>query len=185
MKSRWARARARAVCWSVVVGVFGNLSLCLAADAGAPPGDEAKAQAVSATPVSASALAAPRPLRQGVFRFSTYPAAWTAAQETNRPILVYACSPSCPHCVKMLRETYKSQGVAEFVGSSFESVYIDRSEQPDMAAKLHLRIFPTTIVVSPNNQVIDVIEGYVDAQTLQRRLQTTLAAHQGDATQTR
>lgn len=126
------------------------------------------------------AAPAPRPLRHGVFRFNTYPAAWTAAQKTNRPILVYACSPSCPNCVRMLGETYRTPRVSRFVSDSFETVYVDRSEQPEMVAKLHLRWFPTTLVVSPNNKVIDVIEGYVDAETLERRLQITLASQQAE-----
>jgi hypothetical protein len=57
-------------------------------------------------------------------------------------------------------------------------VYVDRAEQPEMTAKLRIRYFPTTIVVGPNNQVLDVIEGYVDSKTLSQRLQTSMAAHE-------
>jgi thioredoxin-like negative regulator of GroEL len=143
-----------------------------------------------ATPVSVAAPAmeapaeAPAALRYGVFRFSSYPLAWTAAQKTNRPILVFVTSPSCPHCTRMLGETYRQAGVSRFVADSFETVIVDRFEQPALAAKLHVRLFPTTIVVAPNNKVIDVIEGYVDGATFSRRLQTTLAA-QSSTVQTR
>lgn len=116
------------------------------------------------------------PLRHGVFRFTSYPAAWTAAQKSNRPILVFVTSRSCPHCSKMLGETYQATLVKQFVGESFETVLVDRSEQPALAAKLHVRWFPTTLVVGPDNQVIDMIEGYVDPAAFSRRLQTTLAA---------
>jgi thioredoxin-like negative regulator of GroEL len=126
----------------------------------------------------------PAPLRHGVFRFTSYPAAWTAAQETNRPILVFVTSGSCPHCSRMLDETYQASRVKEFVGDSFETVFVDRSEQPALAAKLHVRWFPTTLVVGPDNQVMDIIEGYVDPAAFSRRLQTTLAAHAAE-TQTR
>ena len=143
------------------------------------PQDQSSAPtgAIAETTRTTVDASAPRPLRHGVFRFNTYPAAWTAAQKTNRPILVYACSPACPNCVRMLGETYQTERVQQFVSGSFETVFIDRFEQPDMAAKLHLRWFPTTLIVSPSNKVIDVIEGYVDAATLERRLQTSLAAH--------
>jgi thioredoxin-related protein len=111
-----------------------------------------------------------------VFRFTSYPAAWTAAQKSNRPILVFVTSSSCSHCSKMLGETYQASLVKQFVGDSFETVLVDRSEQPALAAKLHVRWFPTTLVVGPDNQVMDIIEGYVDPVAFSRRLQTTLAA---------
>jgi thioredoxin-like negative regulator of GroEL len=123
-------------------------------------------------------------LRHGVFKFSSYPAAWTSAQESNRPILVFATSANCPHCTRMISEAYRAPQVSRFLNDSFETVYVNRAEQPDLAAKLKIRWFPTTIVVGPNNQVLDVIEGYVDSKTLAQRLQTTMATHAA-ATQTR
>lgn len=130
-------------------------------------------------PRTASLTTAATPLlRHGVFRFASYPDAWTAAQESNRPILVYATAPNCPHCVRMINETFAASPVKRLAVESFETVYVDRAEQPDLAAKLKIRYFPTTIVVAPNNQVLDVIEGYVDAPTLNQRLKTSFAAHQ-------
>ena len=123
-------------------------------------------------------------LRHGIFKHSSYPAAWTSAQSTNRPILVFATSTNCPHCTRMVGETYRAAQVSRFLNDSFETVYVSRAEQPELTAKLKIRLFPTTIVVGPNNQVLDVIEGYVDSKTFAQRLQTTMAAHAA-ATQTR
>jgi thioredoxin-like negative regulator of GroEL len=130
-------------------------------------------------PRTASLTTAAKPLlRHGVFRFTSYPQAWTAAQESNRPILVYATAPNCPHCVRMISETFAASPVKRLATDSFETVYVDRAEQPELAAKLKIRYFPTTIVVAPNHQVRDVIEGYGDATTLNQRLKTSFAAHQ-------
>jgi len=154
-------------------------------------GAATEAQSVSTSvqpapaPVAACPAPAQLPLRHGVFRFSSYPDAWRAAQKTNRPILVFATSPSCPHCTRMLGETYQLGQVKQFVTTSFETVIVDRFEQPELAARLKVRWYPTTLVVAPNNKVIDVIEGYVDPATFARRLQTTLAAQQSAAVQTR
>jgi hypothetical protein len=141
-------------------------------------GERATPQPTGASVAVAPAAAAPVVrLRHGVFKYTSYPAAWTSAQSTNRPILVFATSANCPHCVRMIGETYRSPQMSRFVNDSFETVYVNRSEQPELAAKLKIRWFPTTIVVGPNNQVLDVIEGYVDAKTLAQRLQTTVALH--------
>jgi thiol-disulfide isomerase/thioredoxin len=139
----------------------------------------------SPSPVAACPAPRPLPLRHGVFRFTSYPDAWRAAQKTNRPILVFATSPSCLHCTRMIGETYQAAYVKQFVTASFETVVVDRFEQPELAAKLKVRWYPTTLVVAPNNKVVDIIEGYVDPATFARRLQTTLAAQQSAAVQTR
>jgi len=147
------------------------------------------AAAATSTPEEAPPAAAVKiksaPLRHGVFRYTSYPAAWTAAQESGRPILVYVTSHSCPHCTRMLGETYQRASLRTFVTGSFETVFVDRAEQPELTQKLHVRLFPTTVVVGPNNKVIDVIEGYVDASAFSRRLQTSLAANAAEETQTR
>ncbi|HEX6962974.1 MAG TPA: thioredoxin family protein [Lacipirellula sp.] len=138
----------------------------------------AAASAPAAMPITPPAAKAPLRLRHGVFKFSSYPAAWTSAQSSNRLILVFATSHNCPHCVRMINETFQAGQVRDYVNDSFETVYVNRSEQPELSAKLKVRWFPTTLIVGPNNQVLDVIEGYVDARTFSRRLRTTVAAHQ-------
>jgi thioredoxin-like negative regulator of GroEL len=155
---------------SIAVRLAAVLAISLSV-AGSAPAEEA--------PRTASLTTAAKPLlRHGVFRFTSYPQAWTAAQESNRPILVYATAPNCPHCVRMISETFAASPVKRLATDSFETVYVDRAEQPELAAKLKIRYFPTTIVVAPNNQVLDVIEGYVDAATLNQRLKTSFAAHE-------
>lgn len=146
------------------------LALCLSA---APTLRAEEAPHAAALTTSAKPL-----LRHGIFRFTSYPAAWTAAQESNRPILVYATAPNCPHCVRMIKETYGTSSVKQLAVESFETVYVDRAEQPELAAKLKIRYFPSTIIVAPNNEVLDVVEGYVDAATLKQRMQTSFAAHE-------
>jgi thioredoxin-like negative regulator of GroEL len=144
------------------------------------------ADGVTAGPklVKAPATEAKAAMRHGVFRYTNYGAAWTSAQKSNRPILVFATAPSCPHCVRMIGESYQSPQIKQFVNESFETVYVDRAEQPALTAKMNVKWFPTTVIVGPNNQVIDVIEGYVDSKTLAQRLQTSVAANK-EATQKR
>lgn len=159
-----------------VMALVAASATCSARGGDAKP-QAAEEQAASATPPVVR-------LRHGVFKYSSYPTAWTSAQSTNRPILVFATSTNCPHCTRMVGETYRAPQVSRFLNDSFETVYVSRSEQPELAAKLKIRLFPTTIVVGPNNQVLDVIEGYVDSKTFAQRLQTTMAAHAA-TTQTR
>jgi thioredoxin-related protein len=119
------------------------------------------------------------------FRHTSYPAAWTAAQESNRPILVYVTMPQCPHCTLMLQKTYEQPEVDELVKGSFETVQAGRYTHATLISKLHVRWYPTTVLVGPNNKVLDMIEGYVDANTFRRRLQLGIASAHSTQTQTR
>ena len=144
-------------------------------DAQAPPGavcessDEGHEAAVPAKQ--------PTPRIHGIFRHTSYPAAWTAAQKTKRPILVYVTSSSCPHCVQMIEQTYKRPAIKQVMHQQFETVYVDRGRQPKLVQQLRVRWFPTTIVVAADNKVLDKIEGYVAASAFAERLETQLAIH--------
>jgi thiol-disulfide isomerase/thioredoxin len=139
-------------------------------------------QTSSSPPWASAAVVHDVPLREGVFRHSRYPAAWRAAQQSGRLILVYVTSTRCPHCVRMVEKTYRDEAVRASVAESFEAVYVDRATQPELVAKLGVQIFPTTVIVSPSNQVLDVMTGYVDAATFHQRLQAKLAANSATVT---
>ncbi|MCG8449286.1 MAG: thioredoxin family protein [Pirellulales bacterium] len=111
-----------------------------------------------------------------LFRHSSYPAAWKAAQKTNRPILVYVCMPNCPHCTKMVEQTYELPHVGQLVSGSFETIHASRFTHANLVKKLKIKWYPTTVLVGPNNKVLDMIEGYVDAKSFRKRLQGGLAS---------
>jgi hypothetical protein len=119
-----------------------------------------------------------------LFKHESYPAAWTASQESNRPILVYVTMPQCPHCTKMIDGTYGCKEVDELVKESFETLQASRYTHATLVSKLHVRWYPTTVLVGSNNKVLDMIEGYVDANTFKRRLQLGIASANSSATAT-
>jgi len=136
--------------------------------------------AETATVVSASV----QKKKASLFRHRSYPAAWTAAQESNRPILIYVTMPQCPHCVKMIEQTFKRPAVGKLVSGSFETICADRYTHAKLVEKLQVKWYPTTVLVTPNNKVLDVIEGYVEPAKFKQQLQTGLAAA-GPSSQTR
>ena len=114
----------------------------------------------------------PRPL----FQHATYPDAWRAAQKSNRPILVYVSMPNCPYCVKMKQQVYQLPHVKQLVSSSFETIRVGRYTHADLVRKLRIKWYPTTVLVGPNNKILDVIEGYAEANQFRQRLHTGIAS---------
>lgn len=113
---------------------------------------------------------------RALFQHATYPAAWKAAQQSNRPILVFVSMPKCHYCVKMKQQVLCLPHVKQLVAESFETISADRSTHGALVQQLQVKWYPTTVLVGPNNKVIDVIEGYANANEFQQRLQTGLAS---------
>ena len=135
-------------------------------------------------PAQTVSTALPARNNERLFQHASYPDALTAAQKSNRPILLYVTMPGCPHCNKMMEETYHLPNVEQMVSQSFESVCVSRQTHPTLVKSLKVKWYPTTVLVGTNNKVVDVIEGYVDAKTFQRRLKVGLASADS-STQTR
>lgn len=176
------RSVTRTTRWFAYAALFCPAAACRA-DSPTPPSVAAPvavqvAEVSAPAPLVVAAQDAPR------FKHDSYPTAWTAAQESNRPILVYVSMPQCPHCSKMLEETYGQSDVDEIVKGSFETLQASRYTHAALISKLHVRWYPTTVLVGSNNKVLDMIEGYVDANTFKRRLQMGIASA-NTATQTR
>lgn len=129
------------------------------------------AEAPTIEPTAELPPAKPRAL----FQHTTYPDAWRAAQKSNRPILVFVSMPNCHYCVKMADQVYCRPHVKELVSGSFETIKAGRYTHAKLVEKLHIKWYPTTVLVGPNNKVLDVIEGYSDEKQFRQRLQTGLA----------
>ena len=180
------RTMTRTTRWFAIVTLLGPVAICSAESpttSEQTPAAEAQAVEVAETPASEDAIPAVVDIKDlPRFKHESYPDAWTAAQESNRPILVYVAMPQCPHCTKMLDETYEQAEVDELVKGSFETLQAGRYTHATLVSKLHVRWYPTTVLVSSNNKVLDMIEGYVDANTFKRRLQLGIASAKGSST---
>ena len=160
--------------WGAALAVLAHTA-ALAAET-EPPAAVVTVIEQAAPPLGAPTTVHPDAKPAPLFQHATYPGAWTAAQKSNRPILVYVSMPNCPHCVKMVNSTYHKPKVEQLVASSFETIKVDRYTHATLVSKLHIKWYPTTVLVGPNNKILDVIEGYVGPKEFQQRLQTGLAS---------
>ncbi|MCA9235760.1 MAG: thioredoxin family protein [Planctomycetales bacterium] len=105
-----------------------------------------------------------------LFRHATVNHAWAATQKTRRPMLVFVTSDHCIFCKKMLRETFAHPQIGRGVAGYSEPVVLDASESPELAKKLGIRAYPTTLVISYDNQLLHKVEGFVEPQEFAQRL---------------
>jgi thioredoxin-related protein len=96
--------------------------------------------------------------------------AWKKAVHEKRPLLVYVAMDGCAFCRKLEKDTLSSPQIAEMVGSGFVAAKLDGPKDPKLAKRLGVRAYPTLVIISPENKVLDSISGYVEADELINRL---------------
>lgn len=123
-----------------------------------------------------------------LFTYESVEQGWKAAVAAKRPLLVMFTSNNCPHCERMLGETYADPAIRRRLSAHAETVLAHAGENRDLIARLGVRGFPTTIIVDREGQIVDAIEGYLTPIEFTRRVArwigpeaTASAAQAGDS----
>lgn len=125
--------------------------------------------------VSAQSIQDPFVNRSRLFAHADIEQAWQSAVEKNKPLLVMFTSDHCAYCQKMLSETYGHPLIRRLLTSKAETVLAHAEDYDVLIKRLGIRGFPTTLLVSPQGEVLDVMEGYVDPQEFAKRVNPLLA----------
>ncbi len=98
------------------------------------------------------------------------PAAWKSMRDEGRPMLLFVTMDGCHHCRRMEAQTYRDERVVGRIRSSFVAAAINGPRQPEVARRLGVRVYPTTLIISPEFRVLESIRGYVPPEELTARL---------------
>jgi protein disulfide-isomerase len=101
---------------------------------------------------------------------SNVDSAWKSAKVVQQPLLLFVTSDDCLYCRKMEAETYTHREVVSRVSKVFVATTAKGSEIPGLVNKLGIRVYPTTVIISPDAQVIDAMSGFVSASEMASRL---------------
>jgi thioredoxin-related protein len=95
---------------------------------------------------------------------------WKSAVAAKKPLLVMFTSDGCMFCEKMLSETYRHPAIERMLVGHAETVLAHSRDYKALAKKLGVRGYPSTLLVSPEGEVLDFMEGYVDARAFADRV---------------
>jgi uncharacterized protein YyaL (SSP411 family) len=114
--------------------------------------------------------------------------AWKIAQAHDRPLVVFLALGGCAYCHKMEHETWRDPRVAEQIKENFVASRVNASSDPTLVERLKVDLYPCTVIISPDNKVLDTLRGYVPADEVHRRLHliarqrlASKASHDGSA----
>ena len=97
--------------------------------------------------------------------------AWEKTQKEKRLLLLYLEAPQCQWCDVMKRNTYCHPQVAQVINRSFVPIVVQHHEATGLIEKLGIRSYPTTLVISPDQKVLDQMTGYLEAEPFRQRLE--------------
>ena len=89
----------------------------------------------------------------------------------HRPLLVYFESSNCVFCRKLEHTTWSDARVAARVAAGFVPLRINSRRSAELVRQLGVKVFPTTLVVSPEGLVLGRQSGYLDATAMLNYLQ--------------
>jgi YHS domain-containing protein/thiol-disulfide isomerase/thioredoxin len=94
----------------------------------------------------------------------------TESQKTGKPILITFTASWCHYCHKLLDETFTDQKVIARVNEYFVPVVLDADENERAVQLLGIEAFPSTVVISPELNVLGRIRGFHPALQMAQQL---------------
>ncbi|MEM7316040.1 MAG: thioredoxin family protein [Planctomycetota bacterium] len=104
------------------------------------------------------------------FTHKNLKSALEASKERKVPALVVVSMNNCHFCDKLQDKTLNDDSVRQMIAEKFESVVIKKENHEEWVSKKDVNIYPTTLVVSPNGEVLDHIKGFVKPADMRARL---------------
>lgn len=113
-----------------------------------------------------------KPMEQPValFQQGNLESAKQTAAENDRHLVVFASMEQCSFCSKMTQTTFSNKGVVSLLGENFETVGIKKETHSEFVSRHEINIYPSTLVFSPEGNLLAKIDGYVDAAEFTARL---------------
>jgi protein disulfide-isomerase len=114
--------------------------------------------------VASSAVCAAEP--SGKNWHHDWDSAWDASQAEGRPILIFVTKKCCFYCDKMRNDTYGNSSVLDDIDRDFVPLTIDSDRYPDIVSKYNVRLFPTTVIIGSDAEVIGTKAGYMGPEQM-------------------
>ncbi len=126
---------------------------------------------------TARRTAARQKTQKTLFKHATVEQAWKKAVITKKPLLVMFTSDGCLYCTKMMNETYYHPTVERMLSQNTETVVAHANDYRGLVKKLGIRGYPSTVLISPEGEVLDFMVGYVEAKVFAERIYPLLQKH--------
>lgn len=92
------------------------------------------------------------------------------ARDGGQPMLIRITASWCGYCHKMKAETFANPGIQRDLVRGFVTVELDADKNKELVQRLGIQSLPTTIILTPDMQIAERMEGFRTADQLQAKL---------------
>jgi len=103
------------------------------------------------------------------------------AKALKRPLLVVVTTKACVACSQLKNTTLKDEQVVSQIRRSFVPATADAAKYPELMKSLRIASYPTTLIITPDRRVTDVIIGCVPPEHMQQRLRKATQVRVGQS----
>jgi protein disulfide-isomerase len=96
------------------------------------------------------------------------------AREQDRPILIVFSAKWCTFCHKLLREVGADKRLAAYITANFIPTMLDFDQETRIAKVLEVESLPTTVVLSPQVDLLLQKPGYMKLDVFRKTLETAM-----------
>ena len=119
----------------------------------------------------------PAPMRSpGIFSQTSIEKGWQSAVQQQQPMLVMFTSENCRYCKKMLAETYGHPVIRQMLAANTQTVLAHADDYQSLVKRLGIRGYPSSVLLSPQGDVLDFMQGYVPPKEFAQRIGPLLQA---------
>lgn len=97
-------------------------------------------------------------------------AAWKDARQRQRPLLVFITTSGCRYCTLMQNTTFADPEVAKIIEQGFVPAAVDAGSVAWLVRKQNVKSYPTTLIITPEAEVVDHMKGYLKPSEIKPRL---------------
>lgn len=92
------------------------------------------------------------------------------ARDNGQPMLIRITADWCGYCKKMKADVFANPGIQRDLARGFVTVEIDADKNKELVRRLGIQSLPTTIILTPDMQIAERMEGYRNADQVQEKL---------------
>lgn len=112
----------------------------------------------------------------GVKWRTDYNAARKESEAKNLPVLIDFTRPGCLPCERMDQSTFRDPRVVATLNERYVPLKLNGLEEPILTSRLGISLYPTLVLAAPDGRIVQTLQGFQDADSLQEQLQRLIAA---------
>lgn len=108
---------------------------------------------------------------KGMVKWQTYAQVQPEKNNSDRKIFIYISSKRCGYCRKLEKEAFTNQTIVDYLNDNYTFIHVDSDKESQLARRLGVRGVPDLRFLTPQNEPIARLPGYVPPETLLNLLQ--------------